>query len=168
LTGLYNHSTTIELLRREVEHGKRYEFSTAVMMIDIDEFKSSNDNYGRPVGDKVFFAVSRTLTNGLRSADIVGRYGGDEFLIALSHADVTAAKGYGDRPLSRIRNIVIPQMGSHNVTVSLAISILSASSEDLSTAELIRRADEAIYKSKRTGRDRPAVANPSLIVANEV
>jgi diguanylate cyclase (GGDEF)-like protein len=165
LTGLYNHSTAIELLKQVVEHGKRYEFPTAVMMLDIDKFKSVNDTFGHPVGDKVILAVSNMLSDEVRSADVVGRYGGDEFLIVLSHADVSSAREYGERLLERIRRIEVAEIGSHKITGSLGISILNADAEEPTAGKLIQRADQAMYKSKQEGRDRLTISNLSLLSA---
>ena len=167
LTGLYNHSTAIELLKQVVEHGKRYEFPTAVMMLDIDKFKAINDTFGHPAGDKVILAVSNMLSDEVRSADVVGRYGGDEFLVVLSHADVSSAREYGERLLERIRNIDVVEIGSYKITASLGISILNSNVEEPTAGKLIQRADQAMYKSKQDGRDRLTIANLSLIAAND-
>ncbi len=167
LTGLYNHSTAIELLKQIVEHGKRYEFPTAVMMLDIDKFKTINDTFGHPAGDKVIRAVSDMLSDEVRSADVVGRYGGDEFIVVLSHADVSSAREYGERLLQRIRNIEVAEIGSHRITASLGISILNTDAEEPTAGKLIQRADQAMYKSKQDGRDRLTISNLSLIAAND-
>lgn len=167
LTGLYNHSTAIELLKQVVEHGKRYEFPTAVMMLDIDKFKTINDTFGHPAGDKVILAVSNMLSDEVRSADVVGRYGGDEFLVVLSHADVSSAREYGERLLERIRNIEVPEIGSYKISGSLGISILNSNAEEPTAGKLIQRADQAMYKSKQDGRDRLTISNLSLIAAND-
>ncbi|MFT4561193.1 MAG: diguanylate cyclase (GGDEF)-like protein [Gammaproteobacteria bacterium] len=166
LTGLYNHSTTIELLKQVVEHSKRYDFPTTVMMLDIDDFKSVNDTLGHPVGDKVIVAVSQVLVDELRKADVVGRYGGDEFLIVLSHADLSAAREHGERLLDRIRGIDISELESRTITASLGISILNSRDDRATASDLIWRADQAMYSSKQGGRDRLTISNVSLVAAS--
>ena len=129
------------------------------------KFKSVNDTFGHPVGDKVILAVSNMLSDEVRSADVVGRYGDDEFLIVLSHADVSSAREYGERLLERIRRIEVAEIGSHKITGSLGISILNADAEEPTAGKLIQRADQAMYKSKQEGRDRLTISNLSLLSA---
>ena len=107
LTGLYNHSTTIELLDQLLQQSQRYEFPVATIMVDLDNFKQLNDTWGHQLGDQILEQVSLTLAESVRGADIVGRYGGEEFLIAMSHADSLAAREYGERLLQLIRDIKI-------------------------------------------------------------
>ena len=95
--GLYNHSTTIELLEQLLNQSQRYEFPIATVMVDIDNFKQLNDTFGHQLGDHVLEEVSQTLADSVRGADVVGRYGGEEFLIIMPHADALAAREYGER-----------------------------------------------------------------------
>ncbi len=160
LTGLYNHSTSIELLEQLLHQSQRYEFPIATVMLDIDNFKQLNDSYGHQLGDHVLEEVSQTLADSVRGADVVGRYGGEEFLIVMPHADALAAREYGERLLSRIREIHI---GNNHISASIGISVFHPRGHRASAQDVIRRADEALYRSKREGRDRLTIDSLSLV-----
>ena len=161
LTGLYNHSTTIELLQQLLNQSQRYEFPIATVMLDIDNFKQLNDNFGHQLGDHVLEEVSRTLADSVRGADVVGRYGGEEFLIVMPHADALAAREYGERILALIRAIHIED---NHISASIGISVFHPRGHRACAQEVIRRADEALYRSKREGRDRLTIDSLSLVV----
>ena len=163
LTGLFNHSTTIELLEQLLQQSKRYHFSIAAIMLDLDHFKSINDGYGHPTGDLVIEAVADVLKQSARSSDIVGRYGGEEFLIVLAHADESAAREYGERLLQRLRTVRVKGF-DRPLTASAGISITGPANRVIMTAEIIARADDALYESKRNGRDCLTVSEQSLAV----
>ena len=161
LTGLFNHSTTIELLEQLLQQSNRYRFSIAAIMLDLDHFKSINDGYGHATGDRVIEAVADVLKQSARSSDIVGRYGGEEFLIVLAHADESAAREYGERLLQRLRNVQVKGF-DRPLTASAGISITGPANQGIITAEIIARADDALYESKRNGRDCLTVSEQSL------
>lgn len=164
LTGLYNHSTTIELLEQLLNQSQRYEFPIATVMLDIDNFKQLNDNFGHQLGDHVLEEVSQTLADSVRGADVVGRYGGEEFLIVMPHADALAAREYGERILALIREIHIED---NHISASIGISVFHPRGQRACAQEVIRRADEALYRSKREGRDRLTVDSLSLVVTRD-
>ena len=166
LSGLDNHRTTIELLKQGTKHSKRYEFPTSVVMLDIDKFKLINDPFGHPTGDKVILAVSQMLIDEIRSADVVGRYGCDEFLFVLSHANVSSAREYGERLLDRIRSIRVEELGDRTVTASFGIAILNSLDRQTNASELIQRADRAMYKSKLDGRDCLTISILALVATS--
>ena len=163
LTGLYNHSTTIELMEQFGKQSQRYDFPMAIIMLDLDHFKNINDDFGHLVGDAVLKRVTHELENSLRDSDIIGRYGGEEFVVILPHADAAAAKDYGRRLLANIRALEIPEMGARRVTASAGISVPHPHKRRFLSEELIKRADDALYKSKRDGRNRLTVANLDLV-----
>ncbi|MGE0483135.1 MAG: diguanylate cyclase [Gammaproteobacteria bacterium] len=167
LTGLYNHSASIELLEQILHQSQRYDFPVAVVMVDIDHFKRINDTHGHQVGDTVLERMAHTLVESLRDSDMVGRYGGEEFLIAMPHADATAAREFGERLLARARAIEVPRVGGEGLTISLGISVCHPYGQRLGAAEAIHRADEALYRSKRDGRDRLTVDNLAVVVGRE-
>ena len=164
LTGVYNHSTTIELLEQLLNQSQRYEFPIATVMLDIDNFKQLNDSFGHQFGDHVLEEVSQTLAKSVRGADVVGRYGGEEFLIVMPHADTLAAREYGERVLALIREIHI---GDNHISASIGVSVFHPRGHCASAQEVIRRADEALYRSKREGRDRLTVDSLSLVGAKD-
>ncbi len=160
LTGLYNHSTTIELLEQLLNQSQRYEFPIATVMLDIDNFKQLNDSYGHQLGDHVLEEVSQTLADSVRGADVVGRYGGEEFLVVMPHADALAAREYGERLLGLIREI---RIGNSHISASIGVSVFHPRGHRASAQDVIRRADEALYRSKREGRDRLTIDSLSLV-----
>jgi len=121
--------------------------------MDIDHFKSVNDTYGHPVGDKVLKRVAQVLRASARKTDIVARYGGEEFAILMEEADAVAATRIAERIRESVeKEVFASEIGSFNCTLSLGIACFS---EDGKTkASLIVAADEALYTAKRTGRNR--------------
>ncbi|MEX2482082.1 MAG: GGDEF domain-containing protein [Gammaproteobacteria bacterium] len=163
LTGLYNHSASIELLDQILNQSQRYGFPVATLMIDIDHFKRINDDHGHQVGDSVLESVAQALLDAVRSSDVVGRYGGEEFLIVMPHADAPAAREFSERLLRRIREIQVPGGDGKHVTVSVGIAVCHPHGQYLGAAEAVERADTALYRSKRNGRDRLTVDSVSLV-----
>ena len=166
LTGLHNHSAAIELLEQMLHQAHRYDFPVTVLMLDIDHFKRVNDTYGHQVGDALLEMVAQNLSEALRDSDVVGRYGGEEFLIAMPHADALAARDFGERLLERMRTIQVPGAPHDRLSASIGISVCHGGEQRMSAADLIGRADEALYRSKREGRDRLTLATLSLIAAD--
>lgn len=163
LTGLYNHSTSIELLDQLLQQSQRYEFPVATIMVDIDHFKAINDSFGHQIGDRVLEAVAAALTDSVRGADVVGRYGGEEFLIAMPHADALAAREFGERLLRSVREIEIPASQGGSITASIGATVYYPHGAGDSAQEVIQRADEALYRSKAEGRDRFTIESLSLV-----
>lgn len=163
LTGLYNHSASIELLEQILNQSQRYAFAVTTLMLDIDHFKVVNDTYGHQVGDSVLELVAQALLDAVRDSDIVGRYGGEEFLIVMPYADAPAAREFGERLLQRMREIIVPDSGGKHLSASIGIVVCHPHSQRMSAAEVIQHADAALYRSKRDGRDRLTVDGPSLV-----
>lgn len=125
----------------------------SVMLMDIDRFKDINDTHGHVVGDEVLAGVADRLTKAVRHGDLVGRYGGDEFLAVLVGGDHTAANTVARRAINLMRKSPIATSdGPVGVTLSIGISDLASNERNLS--EALRRADGALYDSKRSGRAR--------------
>lgn len=151
LTGLLNHSTSKELLeqmvRRALPTGR-----LAVAMIDIDRFKSINDNYGHPVGDQVIRSLAWLLRGRLRNTDLVGRYGGEEFIVVLNGTDGEDARLL----LDRIRNDFAELPHAHargSLRASFSCGITSIPAQ-MTGSTLIEAADEALMRAKHQGRNR--------------
>lgn len=151
LTGLYNHTTTTQLLTSAIASAKRDSGSLCFVMIDIDRFKSVNDTHGHQVGDQVILALSRVLQQRLRNSDIVGRYGGEEFAVIL-----------GDIPIERAAKLVNElredfsrvTFHSANSEFHCTFSAGIASYPTHLLQELLRgAADKALYEAKRSGRN---------------
>ncbi len=158
LTGLYNRRTVLGLLDDQIKRAKRYDEALAVLMVDIDHFKKVNDRYGHLVGDRVLEAVAAVLSQSVREVDIVGRYGGEEFLATLPKADTLAARIVGERMR---RAVEAAGMTAHDgtvfhVTVSVGISSYRSGEDHL---EFIGRVDDALYRAKQNGRNRVEVSD---------
>ncbi len=159
LTGAYNRRGLFELGLREVERSLRYGSPLSVILLDIDHFKNVNDQYGHAVGDQVLRMVVHQCIQSIRTMDILGRYGGEEFAILLPQSDRLAARQAAERLCSFIRRTPIPiQTGEVTVTVSIGVASLNGTASDLDS--LIKLADDAMYTAKQAGRDRVMVYHP--------
>jgi len=158
LTGLYNRRHLYELLDREFARAKRYGRSLACFMMDIDHFKSVNDTYGHPVGDRVLQLVAELVKGTLRNTDIAGRFGGEEFMILAPETGPDAAMIVAER----VRRLISARSAAAgppvpHVTVSIGVATTDHGGAT-AAAELVRLADEALYRAKGAGRDRSVVA----------
>jgi two-component system cell cycle response regulator len=155
MTGLFNFRSFVETLRTEVERSVRYGQPLSCIMLDIDNFKMINDTYGHQSGDIVLKELARSLSLSLRSSDIAGRYGGDEFIIVLPSTDKKQAKSIARRLMNIFgsRQIRIPSKEQFlEATISLGISAMPE--DTVIMDDLIKMADEALYKAKNSGKNR--------------
>jgi diguanylate cyclase (GGDEF)-like protein len=153
LTGLYNRRGFNELGRREVERALRFGRPLTALMLDIDYFKNVNDLYGHLVGDKVLIGMSSRFLQELRQIDLLGRYGGDEFVALLPETDLPNALSVAER----LRKVVDGATFASSalpvkITLSAGVASLGTDVKDLTT--LVQKADAALYEAKRLGRDR--------------
>jgi diguanylate cyclase (GGDEF)-like protein/PAS domain S-box-containing protein len=156
LTGFYNRRGIFELGRREVERSLRFDHDLSAIMIDIDHFKLVNDAHGHSVGDEVLQQLADRWREALRGIDIMGRYGGEEFLVLLPESGLSTAKRVAERMRQRVVDIPFyTSVGEVSITMSLGVALLSG--KIMSLEELIEDADKALYKAKRAGRNRVAV-----------
>jgi diguanylate cyclase (GGDEF)-like protein len=156
LTGLYNRRGLFELGKREVERSIRFGRQLPALMIDIDFFKEINDTYGHMTGDQVLRVLAQRFRRNVREIDIVGRYGGEEFVILLLENDLPTAKMIAERLRLLISSIPVhTDQGLIHVTVSMGVTAVAQDVRDLPT--LLQRADEALYVAKSSGRNRIAV-----------
>lgn len=154
LTGLLNRRYLEERIAEEIVRSKRHRFSLSLMMLDVDDFKSYNDNFGHPAGDTALRTVAEILKETLRGADVAARYGGEEFAILLPQTSSDEAAQIGERIRKRIEKNEFPQ---RNVTVSIGIA--SCSNEVDSSKDLISAADVALYSAKNQGRNNVQIFN---------
>ncbi len=151
LTGLLNHTATIERLTTEISRAQRLGSHLVFAMLDIDCFKSINDNYGHPAGDRVIKSISRTLQQRLRRTDVVGRYGGEEFGVILLDTDIEYAKDILDE-IRKIFSEIEHDAGveKFRVTFSCGIADYPTFTE---VNSLLEAADIALYHAKTAGRN---------------
>ena len=152
LTGLYNHTTTTEIISAILAQASRYNEPLVLAALDLDLFKQVNDNYGHQAGDQVLLALSHMLKNRLRHGDIVGRYGGEEFVILLRDTDIQAAHNLLDQLRREFSGIVF-SAGSDTFSCSFSVG-LSTFVNYSTLDELMHNADNALYQAKELGRNR--------------
>jgi diguanylate cyclase (GGDEF)-like protein len=162
LTGLYNHAKIEERLALELS-GRRKgdEERPALVMLDLDHFKSVNDTYGHAMGDEVLRSVARALEAASRQADFIGRYGGEEFAVVLRGLGAEGVARYCERLRGAVAAIAFegPAAGGFSVTASLGWALCRPEGE--TPTELIARADAGLYAAKAEGRDRAREGPPA-------
>ncbi len=152
LTGIYNHTYIINKLNEEIERAKRYHSDLSVMLFDLDNFKDVNDTYGHLAGDFVLQKVAELFTKRLRTIDIVGRYGGEEFLVILPETDLERAYVVGERLRAGVEQEPFIYEDHHiKLTVSGGIGLYQ---QGHIANDLIKIADNNLYKAKREGKNR--------------
>lgn len=150
LTGAFNRRYLEERLVDEINRFKRYSEPFSIALIDIDFFKTVNDTYGHGVGDKVLRELTVIIQSNIRNIDIAGRYGGDEFLLILPYASAQEGVVVSEN-LQRIINV--STFSSKKIRLTLSIGVAEYLG-NLTVIEYVRIADEALYASKKTGRDK--------------
>jgi diguanylate cyclase (GGDEF)-like protein len=154
LTELGNRLYLDQILAHELRRSRRTHASLSVIMLDIDHFKSVNDRFGHLAGDKVLVCVARLLLEESRELDLVGRWGGEEFLVVCRDTDLSGAAILAEKLRARIAADPLPLAGP--TTCSFGVAGLRG---DESIGELIARADAAMYAAKQAGRNRVSVAS---------
>jgi two-component system, cell cycle response regulator len=155
LTGIYNRRYAFQHMTRVIERARETNGAFAVMMIDLDRFKSINDRHGHDAGDYVLREFSRRLQENTRGVDLVARFGGEEFFVAMPDIDYVQAAAAAERIRRAVEDLpfVLPRArASLTVTVSIGVAIGAACEGDAEAA--IRRSDHALFRSKHAGRNR--------------
>ncbi|MFV3127880.1 diguanylate cyclase [Niveispirillum sp. KHB5.9] len=168
LTGIPNRRMFEETLRREEDRAARTPHEAAVLMIDIDLFKSFNDTYGHGAGDATLRSVAHAARRAVtRGGDLVARIGGEEFAVLLTETDLSGARAVADHIRAGVAALGIRHTGSPHghVTVSIGLAASAGNSEVLNLDETLDRADQALYIAKKAGRDRVEVASPTMVAA---
>lgn len=149
LTGLANRRAYEENLTRAIDQARRYSTPLSLLILDVDRFKQYNDTYGHPAGDVILQSVGRLLAGTARATDFVARYGGEEFVVVLGGTDRHGAKAMAERFRAEVESFVWPQRA---ITISVGAATLDPSMAD--GEALTEAADQALYHSKRAGRNR--------------
>jgi diguanylate cyclase (GGDEF)-like protein len=158
LTGLFNRRHWRHLMLMELERCRRHERPIAVLMVDIDHFKTVNDRFGHVVGDRVLAAVARRLEGELRAHDSIARLGGEEFAVLLPETGIRDARTAAERLRLAVRDVALPEADGLEVRVSVGAAAASALTDD-EIDVLMAAADEALYQAKRGGRNRTFAAS---------
>lgn len=153
LTGLYNRGFFQNTISREFERALRYQRELSLVILDLDYFKSVNDNYGHPVGDKVLIEVANLCLESSRGNDFPCRFGGEEFMIILPETSLEDATAYAVRLREKIKALEI-QVGAAtiHITASLGVAAIHPAMQD--PDELVKLVDSMMYRAKNEGRDR--------------
>jgi diguanylate cyclase (GGDEF)-like protein len=153
LTGLWNRTAFLDLFQHELERARRSDAHTGLLLLDLDNFKHVNDTYGHLTGDLVLKEAANRLRQHVRSYDFVGRYGGEEFFIALPGSDreQLCRRAEAIRKSIWSEPIRVPQ---GNVSISLSIGAAVADAGETSATDLLAIADIGLYKAKDSGRNR--------------
>jgi diguanylate cyclase (GGDEF)-like protein len=156
LTGLLNRRALMEALETEFVRLSRYGGELSLVLLDIDHFKQINDRFGHPVGDEVLRGVGELLQRQLRTVDLAGRYGGEEFLLVLPHTGLAGAHVLATTLRARLAELKVTPLGAP-VTASFGVAPIEPA---YGIQAAIAAADQALYEAKAGGRDQVRLAVP--------
>ncbi len=157
LTGLLNRRALNDILEHEIDRASRYLTDLSLIICDIDRFKQINDAHGHTAGDLALQTISETFKSVLRKADLLGRYGGDEFMIILPETSLTGAKNLAEKIRAAVADAEfrIPEGKAIRLSISIGVASCCTPVENIDT--LVARADSALYAAKQAGRNMVSV-----------
>jgi two-component system, cell cycle response regulator len=164
LTGLLNRRSLQSHVTSRCEAKERF----GVLFMDLDHFKAVNDKHGHEMGDRVLVAVASVLKAALRPGDVVGRYGGEEFVAIVAGAGPESARLVAERLRGSIETMLPPKGGPSKLTLSIGTTVFDPRQMDERTEDLLHRADMALYAAKRTGRNRVVLVGVGQSIAPPV
>ena len=154
LTGLFNRNTFVELSRSELKRAQRQGSATTILLLDLDHFKRVNDTWGHPAGDAVLRHVATLASTTVRSTDLVGRLGGEEFIVLLPNTSAEAGRKLAEKLRLRLESAPVPWEKA-TIAVTASFGLASTTSEEKRDFEtLYTEADKALYLAKQRGRNR--------------
>jgi diguanylate cyclase (GGDEF)-like protein len=153
LTRAWNRGAIMDLFRAEISRAQRGT-PLAVAMIDIDWFKIVNDTYGHPTGDRVLIETTSRIRSAVRDFDLVGRYGGEEFLLVLGNCSEAESEAICRRVCAKVAETPMLALDGTELSVTVSIGVATYSPQCATTDALIAVADAALYRAKRGGRNR--------------
>jgi len=156
LTNVLNRRSLESTVRQRCALRERF----GVLFLDLDHFKQVNDRFGHESGDRVLIAVSNVIKNGLRPGDVIGRYGGEEFVAIVAGAGPESARLVAERLRQSVEEMVPPSPGPSRVTISIGSTVYDPRQLEETPQELVHRADLALYAAKRGGRNRVVMVPP--------
>jgi diguanylate cyclase (GGDEF)-like protein len=162
LTGCFNRAHAIETLDAELRRAKRSGSPVSMIMFDVDGFKRVNDSYGHLAGDRVLAEVGRQLADVVRTSDVKCRYGGDEFLLVLPDTPAAGARQLAESIRQEISRLVVPA-GDAEIAVTASLGVVTADGEEQDVLAFIAKADSALYRAKRDGRNRVRVGDADTV-----
>ncbi|HSB96305.1 MAG TPA: diguanylate cyclase [Spongiibacteraceae bacterium] len=166
LTGLYNRRYLYQEMQQEIALWERSRTAFAVILLDIDHFKTFNDRYGHDTGDEVLVALADLLQQHIRKSDIACRLGGEEFVVLLTNTDQRQALARAETIRLAVKKLIIDSIDTdHRISVSAGVAIYPHHGDD--SQQLLRAADQALYESKHQGRDRTSLAVAAPQASND-
>jgi diguanylate cyclase (GGDEF)-like protein len=160
LTGALARRALFEAVEKALKAGNAF----AVLFADIDFFKKVNDTYGHQIGDLALQRVAETLSRERRSGDVCGRYGGEEFVLVVSNVSAHEAQRVAERHRRAVAGLrLAAQGGPERITISIGVAVFDPDAPDPSVASIVSRADAALYRAKRAGRDCVLMAEPYTV-----
>lgn len=158
LTGIGNRRRFLESATQEIELAQRHRLALSLIIVDLDRFKSINDNFGHPVGDAVLKRAAEATVRACRPGDVVARFGGEELVVLLPETDAERALAAAE---DIRRSLAVPgDFEGRAIAITASAGVAEWRAPDETLASLIDRADRALYEAKRTGRDRALLATP--------
>jgi len=153
LTGYFNRRHIVSRMEEEISRGLRYEMSLSIVLADIDHFKRINDTFGHLVGDRALQTIADLFRSKLRESDLIGRFGGEEFLLILPHTDLGGAEAFCHRLRDHVEKHPL-QLGDQSITMTASFGISTLSPDVDTSHKLLRIADRNLYRAKYLGRNR--------------
>ena len=164
LIGIYNRRYMVRRMEEEFSRAKRYQDPLSLLLLDIDHFKKINDNYGHQGGDEVLRNLGMLVLNTVRESDIVTRYGGEELLIIAPNTNLNTAVKLAERMRHHVEShelVLTSEAGTREVIqTTVSIGVADLTSDPMDCTELVRNADEALYRAKQEGRNRVIAYRP--------
>jgi two-component system chemotaxis family response regulator WspR len=158
LTQLVNRRVIDLRLAEELKRSRRYKHPLGCILIDIDHFKTVNDAFGHPSGDRVLVEVGGAIREAVRSTDLVGRYGGEEFIVLLPETPTASARVVAERVRLAIAKRTSEKASEITPGVTASLGVATTELGAANERELVQHADQALYRAKREGRNRVVVA----------
>jgi diguanylate cyclase len=164
LTGACSRRQFLALAEREWARCRRYEMAAAMLLVDVDHFRRVNDLHGAHAGDRLLRAISHATQETLRQADLCGRFGGDEFVIFLAHADTLGALDAAERIRDKVARLTLEAPGGEPIRTTVSVGVVALSPTHDTLADLLADAERALQAAKEAGRNcvrTPPAAAPS-------
>lgn len=152
LSGLYNRRFFFEMCEKNLSLDMRHHLTSALILLDVDQFKSINDRFGHPVGDQALIHLGKVMQSMLRSEDVLARIGGDEFAILLPNTNLLAAASLAERLRLTVMQTPLPLPDGSNLVITVSAGLVENGEGEL-TESLYARADQMLYQAKQTGRN---------------
>ncbi|MBP7769994.1 MAG: transporter substrate-binding domain-containing protein [Aliarcobacter sp.] len=149
LTGLYNRLKLDEIMLIKIEEFKRYGINFSIILIDIDDFKEVNDNYGHDIGDYILQKMAKILKENIRITDIIGRWGGEEFIIICNNTNLEQSQNFAEKLRKTVEKTNFEKVGTKTISLGLA---QFNKNDDVKT--IFKRADDSLYEAKTTGKNK--------------